>query len=337
MTASSQTTNAAANGQGKVRLTPQHIVSRAPRDGTVLGQVPVATPLQIHSAMAEARLGQAAWQGIGLERRLLFVQALKEAMYRQRDRFLNTAVAEQGKVFDEAQLEFLATIELIEYYMQQAPALLAPEDVPVRLQPQRQFVIEREPYGVVLVIAPWNYPLLLSMGPIVAALITGNSVVYKPSEYATQIGEVFAAVIADAGIPDEVFHIVHGYGDVGAALIEAGPDRIVFTGSVPTGKKIAAAAAEKLIPVTLELGGKDAAIVLADADIDHAAGGIVWSGMFNAGQTCASVERVYVVESAAAPLINAMKGVITQALLEHDGSPDGIPGCSDHPGADAGY
>ncbi|GAB4573476.1 MAG: aldehyde dehydrogenase family protein [Anaerolineae bacterium] len=269
--------------------------------------------------MEDARIGQVAWEGIGLSRRLVFFRALRDALYRHQNQVIDTLVAEQGKVRHEATLEYLAVLEMLTFYSRVARQVLAPQTISVRLIPQRRYIVERRPFGVALVIAPWNYPLFLSFEPIAAALLAGNSVVYKPSEYATQVGEVIAAVIASAGIPSEVFHIVHGYGDVGAALIEAQPDRIVFTGSVPTGKKVAEAAARHLIPVTLELGGNDAAIVLDDADLEKAAAGIVWGGMFNAGQTCASVERVLVMRPVADRLLQAMRREIEQHLLTPDG------------------
>ncbi len=315
------TTEESGDGRTRLRLDSGVIIARSPRTGDVLGQVSVATPLQVRTVFAEARLGQIAWEGIGVRRRLIFLRALRDALYRQRERIVNTLMTELGKVQAEAQFEHLAVMEMVDYYLRVGEEVLAPVPVMVRLQPHRRFVIERRPFGVVLVISPWNYPLFLSIGPIAGALLAGNSVVYKPSEYATQIGEVIAATIAEAGIPPEVFHIVHGDGRVGAALIEARPDKIAFTGSVPTGRKIAQAAAARLIPTTLELGGKDAALVLEDADIPHTARGIIWAGMFNAGQTCASVERVIVVRKVADQLLHEMKRVIQEHLLDASGRP----------------
>jgi len=180
----------------------------------------------------------------------------------------------------------------------------------VALIPQRQHRIEQKAYGVVLIISPWNFPLILSVAPILSALIGGNTVLYKPSEYSALTGQLITDLIHEAGIPHEVFQIVQGYGDVGAALIDAQPDKIVFTGSVATGRKVAASAGEKLIPVTLELGGKDAAIVLEDADLDRAALGITWAGLVNAGQACLSIERVYVMRPVADRLVAKMAAVV---------------------------
>jgi len=309
------------NGQKVTQAFPQTIVSRSPVNGAVLGQVRIATAQQISQAMDEARLGQVAWARLPIEQRLLFGRALRDALYRQRERIMSTLIAEQGKVHEDAQIEFLAAIEQIDFYLRHAVSILTPEQVNERLLPHRKVWVARRPFGVVLVIAPWNYPLYLSTIPIITALLAGNSVLYKPSEYATQIGEVLAAAVVDAGFPPEVFHILHGYGATGAALVEAGPDRIFFTGSVPTGKRIAQAAAEKLIPVTLELGGKDAAIVFADADIPRAATGVVWSAMFNAGQTCGSVERVLVDRRIADRFVAAMRAVIERQVMNGDGTP----------------
>lgn len=322
MPAQSERIESPGNHSG-VRITPRVIVSKSPTSGEVLGEVQVATPLQIRDALAEARLSQPAWEGIGLGRRLRFIRSLRDALYRRREQIVDTLVAEQGKVRYEVMLEYLATIELVDYYLREARHILAPEAVPVRLVPHRLHRIERRPFGVVLVISPWNYPLFLALNPVVAALLAGNTVLLKPSEYATQVGELIAALLQEAGIPREVFHILHGYGDVGASLVEAHPDRIVFTGSVAVGKQVTLAAAENLIPVTLELGGKDAAIVLDDADIDRAARGIVWSGMFNAGQTCAGVERVVVERKVADRLLEAMKGVVERYLAAGDRLPGG--------------
>ncbi len=317
----SSSQQSSASSSGAVHVASDVIVSRDPRTGNVLGQVPVATPLMIREAMDAARLGQNAWAGIGLERRLLFLRSLRDALYRNRERILATMMHEQGKVLEEAQFEYLAVLELVDFCIRVGGDVLRPQKVQVRLLPHREFIVERQPLGVILVIAPWNYPLYLSLAPIATALLAGNAVIYKPSEHASLVGDAIAAAIAEAGIPPEVFQVLHGYGAVGAALIDARPDHVVFTGSVPTGKIIAKAAAEHMITTTLELGGNDAAIVLADADIEYAARRIVWASMFNAGQTCAAVERVIVVRPVAEALLGAMRREIEAHLLGADGHP----------------
>jgi acyl-CoA reductase-like NAD-dependent aldehyde dehydrogenase len=156
--------------------------------------------------------------------------------------------------------------------------------------------LEYAPLGVIGVIGPWNYPVFTPMGSIVYALAAGNAVVFKPSEYTPGVGQWLVDSFADV-VPDHpVLQLVTGFGDTGAALVRSGVDKVAFTGSTATGKKIMAAAADSLTPVLIECGGKDALLVDADADVDAAADAAVWGGMSNAGQTCVGVERVYVHE-----------------------------------------
>ncbi|MBI3286509.1 MAG: aldehyde dehydrogenase family protein, partial [Chloroflexi bacterium] len=162
-------------------------------------------------------------------------------------------------------------------------------------------------YGVVGVITPWNFPFTLPLAVSVPALLAGNSVVLKSSEYTPLVGEKVRQLMGAAGFPPGVLQVVQGDGKVGAALIQARVDKIAFIGSTRTGRKILAAAAEHLIPTLLELGGKDAAIVLEDAPLEMAATGIVWGSMINAGQVCTSIERVYVVDAVADRFIDLAK------------------------------
>jgi acyl-CoA reductase-like NAD-dependent aldehyde dehydrogenase len=204
-----------------------------------------------------------------------------------------------GKPEVEALLgEVLPSADVVQYWTSNIAELLDPEEVDIDAiaYPGKEGTIEREARGVVAVIMPWNFPFALPLRTIVPALLAGNAVVFKPSEVSPKSGALVAEVLSGL-VPDGVFGIVQGAGDVGGALCEADVDLVVFTGSVATGRKVAHACAEKLIPCSLELGGKDAAIVLADADLERAANGVVWGAMMNAGQNCASVERVYVVRS----------------------------------------
>ncbi|HVO44497.1 MAG TPA: aldehyde dehydrogenase family protein [Aggregatilineales bacterium] len=290
------------------------IVSTSPATGRKLGEVPIATSDDIKSAMVTARLAQEPWDRLGLPSRLALVRGVLESFYRSTDTLIDKVVAEQGRPRFEVMAEFLVTIELIRYFSSVAGKILAPQDVFVRLLPWRKHRIEYRPFGVVLVITPWNFPLVLSVAPILAALIGGNTVIFKPSEFSTQLGELLVSVFHQGGIPDEVLQIVHGDGKVGAELIAVHPDKIAFTGSAVTGRKVAAAAGNLLIPVSLELGGKDAAIVLGDADLNRAAEGIVWGGMHNAGQACASVERVYVMRPVADRLVQKMVRVMNDHI-----------------------
>ncbi len=302
-----ESTRATTNGSnGTHKAPPRLITSTNPATGAALGTITAASPEQIAAIMERARTAQPGWEGRGLRERVAMLRGLQDSMYRNLDAIIEMIVTEQGKPRFEALLEFWPSIEMLAYFRRTALRELRPREVITPLVPHRRHRVEYRAHGVVLVISPWNFPLILSIAPIAAALVGGNTVVYKPSEFAPLIGDVFTRIIHEAGIPHNVFQIVHGYGDVGAALIAAHPDKICFTGSVATGRKVAAAAGEMLIPVTLELGGKDAAIVLDDADLDRTAHGITWAGMVNAGQACLSIERVYAARSIVEPLVEKM-------------------------------
>ncbi|CAG1012110.1 MAG: aldehyde dehydrogenase family protein [Anaerolinea sp.] len=308
-----------ANGQK-----PSVIVSTSPATGRYLGEVPI-TPLEsVPTVMAKARAAQSGWFRAGLRHRIDVLRRIKNALHLNMDLIISTQIAEQGKPPMDALQEFWAAIETFAFYIRRSQETLAPRRVMATLLPHRIYWIERRPYGVVLTITPWNYPLLLSTAPIAAALAAGNTVIWKPSEYATQIAALFTKIMRDAGVPEDVFQTVYGAGDLGAALIKAKPNKISFTGSVPTGRKIAAAAGELLIPCQLELGAKDAAIVLDDADLDRSARGIVWGGLQNAGQACLSIEQVYVARSVMEPFIKIMTEVIEREIKVGPGEAPGV-------------
>ncbi len=300
-----------SNGTGVHTEPPKKtIVSKSPATGRLVGEVEI-TPLDaIPTMMERAKTAQRDWFRAGLDHRLKVLRNLKSAMQRNIDRVVATMVAEQGKIPFEALCEYWNGIACVAFFCGHAAKALAPKPVMIPIVFYRRHWIERRPFGVVLTIAPWNFPVLLSIAPIAAALVAGNAVIYKPSEFATQTGEALARMIHEAGVPEGVFQIAHGAGDVGAALVKAKPDKISFTGSVATGRKIAAAAGELLIPCTLELGAKDAALVLEDADLDRAARGVVWGALLNGGQACLSVEQVHVARSIADKFIASMKKVI---------------------------
>jgi acyl-CoA reductase-like NAD-dependent aldehyde dehydrogenase len=194
-------------------------------------------------------------------------------------------------------LELVLAIDHVAWAAKHAGKVLGPRRVsPGLLMANHSATLEYAPLGVIGVIGPWNYPVFTPMGSIVYALAAGNAVVFKPSEYTPGVGQWLVDSFAEV-VPDQpVLQLVTGFGDTGAALVRSGVDKIAFTGSTATGKKIMAAAAETLTPVLIECGGKDALLVDADADIDRAADAAVWGGMSNAGQTCVGVERVYVHE-----------------------------------------
>jgi len=282
------------------------LVSRNPATGAVLGEVPIVDAPGVADAVARARAAQPAWGGLPVRQRERTMARLREEIARRADEIAALIVAEQGKPQFDAYGEVLASLELLRYYLRNARRILKPRPVWSRQAPLLRSWIVPRPRGVVAVIAPWNFPWTLALEPTMAALFAGNAVVHKPSEFTPLVGLKIAEVLNAAGLPAGLFEVVTGDGATGAALIRAGVDKVCFTGSVATGRKVALAAAEHLVPVTLELGGKDAAIVLEDADLDRAAAGIAWAGMMNAGQACLSVERVFVVEAVADAFIEKL-------------------------------
>jgi acyl-CoA reductase-like NAD-dependent aldehyde dehydrogenase len=267
-----------------------------------VGEIVVTTPGEVAAAIARARAAQPAWAARPVKERAAILRRAVDVVISRQDEIVKTVQDETGKPRVEAlAVEILPTCDFVNFWCRRAARDLADQRVGLHgyLKPLKKLVLHYQPLGVVGVITPWNGPFVLSMNPVVQALLAGNAVVLKPSEVTPYSGGWAATVLHEAGVPADVLQLLPGDGETGAALVGGDVDKISFTGSVATGKKVAAACAERLIPCTLELGGKDAMIVCADADLERAAGGAVNLSMFNSGQVCIGVERVYVVESIA--------------------------------------
>lgn len=226
-----------------------------------------------------------------------------------------------GKPAAEAiAMEISPVLDLMQYFARNAGKILKPEKINIGLYGLlgRSSKIIYQPLGVVGVVSPWNYPLAIPLGEVTMALMAGNAVVLKPSELTPLVGLKIGEIFQKAGLPENVLQILTGDGRTGAALVEAEINKIMFTGSVETGKKIAAAAAKNLTPVVLELGGKDPMIVFEDANLDFAANAAVWGAFANSGQSCAAVERLYVHEKIAAQF-TAKVVELTQKLQQNFG------------------
>jgi acyl-CoA reductase-like NAD-dependent aldehyde dehydrogenase len=270
---------------------------RRPSDGSVLATVPAQGPAEVAEAVARARRIQTEWAAFATEDRIRRMRALLPALAEAREEIVETIRAETGKPELEAYAEVAVIADLLRHYAATARRVLRPRKVSTGWLLGKQAAVYREPYGVVGVISPWNYPFILVMDPVVSALFAGNAAVVKPSEFTPLTALTAQKLFGRAHLPDGLVQVVTGDGRTGAALVDGGVDKISFTGSARTGRRVMAAAARNLTPVTMELGGKDPAIVLEDADLERAAAGIAFGAFFNAGQTCISVERAYVVES----------------------------------------
>jgi acyl-CoA reductase-like NAD-dependent aldehyde dehydrogenase len=277
-------------------VTTTTITARAPVTGAPLGTFPVPTATEVAGVVDRARAAFPAWRDTPLPARLAALRRLKNLLIEEADEITRVVVAATGKVDLEALAgDVLTSVAVLDYYAEHAAAILAPEARPGGvLFPGSAFTVEWPPLGVVAVIAPWNYPLQLALVPTVTALAAGNVVVLKPSELTPTVGALIAALCRRAGLPADVVQVVQGAREVGQALVAAGPDKVFFTGGAAAGRAVMAAAAARLIPVDLELGGKDPMIVFGDAHLERAVGGALYGGCANAGQLCVSVERLLV-------------------------------------------
>ena len=296
------------------------ITSINPATGEPLGEVPVMTAEQVKSAVDAARAAQREWAKVPLEARCRRVAKYADVLMSRAEEVIDVLVREAGKTKLEALgMELILVADLVRYFAKHAPEMLEPEPVHLHLMKHRASYLHFVPRGVVGVIAPWNFPFSIPMGETIMALIAGNGVVMKPSEVTPLIALKAKELYLAADLPPELFQVVTGRGPTGAALIDSGIDYCVFTGSVATGKKVAAACGERLIPCTLELGGKAPAIVCGDADLERTAQAIVWGGFANSGQVCASVERVYAVDSIHDQLVERVT-TLAKGLRQGDAS-----------------
>ena len=282
-----------------VQTVSRPVESIDPATGEKWAEFEPATAEQVKAAVQNAQKAQAAWHEKGLQERLTILGAFKTLLYRQRQEVAYLITRECGKPLPEALVaEIMTALDLMAYYLRRAPKLLHPRQwrhANLALKMKRAVLMPR-PWGVVGIITPWNYPLMLPVGVVFPALVAGNAVVLKPAEYTTSTAKKLAELAYEAGVPQELFQVIPGDGRTGAALVQSGVDRIVFIGSERAGRAVAKAAAERFIPVILELGGSDPMLVLRDAPLKNAAAAAIWGRFMNAGQTCVAVKRVFVEE-----------------------------------------
>jgi acyl-CoA reductase-like NAD-dependent aldehyde dehydrogenase len=283
-----------ANGHGAGAEIPVE----NPATGEVIAHVADSSAERVAEMARRGRAAQPGWQAMGFDARVRVLRRMQKWIMDNADRIVATIVSETGKTYEDA---YMAEINYaggaIDYWAKNAESFLADERIHASTLAAKgkKMVVRYEPLGLVGVIGPWNYPLTNSFGDSLPALLAGNSVILKPSEITPLTSLLLAEGLAESGLPDGVFQVATGRGATGAALVDE-VDMIMFTGSTETGKKVMARAAQTLTPVSLELGGKDPMIVLADADLERAANLAVYYSMLNAGQTCISIERVYVEE-----------------------------------------
>lgn len=295
----------------KMPANDSEIISYNPATNEEVGRVKNCSAGEVQAAVESAREAAKIWRITPFAERKRVVMSAREVILNEMDSIARLISDEMGKpVAESYSAEIAPVLDLMQYFARRTEKLLKPRKIGIGLMAlmARSSKIIYQPLGVVGIISPWNFPFSIPLGEVTMALMAGNSVVLKPSELTPLVGKRIAEIFEKAGLPNGVLHIVTGDGKTGAALVDAAPDKIMFTGSVETGKKIAASAAKTLTPVVLELGGKDPMIVFADADLDKASSGAVWGAFTNSGQACSSVERLYVHESVADKFTNLIVG-----------------------------
>lgn len=267
-----------------------------PATGEQFDQVAMSTPEEVQQARQELRTAFKVWGQKPVQERVRVLTKFQEVMIDAADEITAVLCQDCGKPRQDAMAEIFVTVDMLHNYLKHAARWLRRQKIPSGLYIFKRYYVKPKPFGVVAVISPWNYPFALAMPPVLSALLAGNCVILKPSEVTGATGLLIERLLQRVPELAPFVRVLHGDASVGAELVASKPDFIFLTGSTATGKKVLQAAADNLIPVACELGGKDAMIVLDDADIAQAAYWGVWGAFFNAGQTCMAIERVYVVE-----------------------------------------
>jgi len=276
-----------------------------PADNTVVAEVAEDTPAAVRSKYLRARAAQPGWAALPLKKRLNVIRAFRERITAMRETLSRTLTREVGKPIKQSRNELDGLVGRIDFFLLEASQVLRQEKVYADAGHKLEERISHEPLGVIANISAWNYPYFVGSNVFVPALISGNAVLYKPSEHATLTGMHIAEMFAEAGIPKDVLIPVIGGGAAGAALLRQNVDGVFFTGSYATGAKVGAAAGRKIIKVQLELGGKDPVYVCDDVDVAAAAASIADGAFYNTGQSCCSVERIYVHEKIHDAFVSA--------------------------------
>lgn len=308
------------NGNGKGVHGPS-FEKRSPVTGERLGTYAIASAEDVNAAVRRARQAFVAWRETSLASRLRILGRLRDVLRTHGEDYARRISEDTGKpMVDALMTEMLPLLGQLDWYDQHAARVLGRHKLPASiLFPGKGQYVEHFPMGVIGVISPWNFPFNLAAVPVMSALIAGNTVVLKPSEVTPITGELIREVFERIGLPAGVLEVVMGDGSTGAALAESAVDKIFFTGSVATGRKVMAAAAKRPIPVELELGGKDAMIVCADAPLERAARAAVWGGLVNCGQACVSVERILVEEAVHDRFVELVQRYVEKVRV---GGPD---------------
>src|ERR1700686_1097070 len=296
-----------------------------PATGEVLAHFERTPAALLPEIVSRARLAQGVWAKLPIRYRCAKLRGLRERIMASRNELADAVVRESGKPRIEALFaDIFVALDSAEYWSRNTARALRTQRVPhhsIAAKAKRGY-LAYDPLGVIAIISSWNYPLAIPLSQIIPAVAAGNAVVCKTSDFTPQCGALIEKLFVGAGFPGNLITVVQGGGEVGQALIDASPDKVLFTGSVATGRRVAEACAKKLIPSVLELGGKDAMIVLADAHLETASSAAVWGSFTNCGQACLSVERIYVERAIAAKFTDLCVQKTKQLCIGPASDPD---------------
>jgi len=314
---------------------PRTVVCRNPATGEILGEVPAMDAAEVQMRLERARRAQAAWAKTSFAARRAVLRQILDRTLDHADQICRLVATEAGKTLQNAMMgEIFPVCEKLRYTLQSGEAALRKERVPSGLLVHKAAHIEYQPLGVIGVISPWNFPFQNILGPTIPALFAGNAVLCKVSEWSSYssafVQRMFDEVLSGLGHSPDLFQILTGYGETGAALVRSGVDKIVFTGSVRNGRRVVEGSAERLTPVIMELGGKDPLIVCDDAHLEQAVAGALAGAFISSGQMCLAAERVYVMEGIYDGFVEA---VVKEASRLRQGDPLGGSGADVDVGA----
>ncbi len=306
----------------KAIAAPNKTLSINPATGEKLGEYPVNAPEDVRNAVKKARTAQPAWAALGSKKRARLVLKIRRYITDHLDELSEIISRDNGKTrIDALAAEVVCAAMAVTYYCKKAPSFLKDRALGNGniLFINKRSKIARVPFGVVGIISPWNYPFSIPFSEIIMALLAGNAVVFKAASETQAVGHALRKCVDAAGLPEGVFTYINLPGSLaGDAFLEAGIDKLFFTGSVNIGKYLMKKASETLTPVSLELGGNDPMIVCADADLKRAATGAVWAGCQNAGQSCGGVERIYVEKPVYKEYLELLKKEIESLRVGYD-------------------
>ncbi|HUN23625.1 MAG TPA: aldehyde dehydrogenase family protein [Anaerolineales bacterium] len=300
----------------------EYLQALNPATQTVLAQVAITPKEKVRRYVAEMRQAAPVWASFSTLRRASILRQFQKILVGAQEEIVQVMNQNTAKSYQDALIELFVTVDLLSHTVRNAPRWLAWEWLPSGLYFTKLCVQERKPFGVVGVLSPWNYPINLALAPVISALIAGNTVVLKASEWTPAVGALIEDLFQRVPELSPFVRVVYGDGKTGAELVDASPDMVFLTGSVTTAHKVAEVCAKTLTPFAFELGGKDPTLVLADADIAAAAKWCCWGANYNAGQACMSVERVYVMEQVYEQFVMAALKEVEQQRMGYSGEPD---------------